>query len=413
MENICTDVPRTVQHVIRCLSDVCSNASSSAITLSKGQISIRTKLQLLHGLKFSDPFSSSMYELIVDHATRAEMVGPGGFDRCLMRLLEKLKQRVDGITIDPLQVTLDAIVGDGAAASSMDDLQWVIKAYSPNLSCRNAGMLLVAIELAGFAGKIMIERTSTMKSSVELIRGYTFQLKSSWKVEARYRHAKIICIDGFVEAVSEIHHLLEEASSAKETVLLFTRGMHEDVLNTLKVNFDRGSLRVIPFTVKLDIDGLNTLKDIAVVSSCDVVSSLKGELISSIKLHEMKVVDEVVLHDGQVVIGNSSSAAGVSIVIADMRKRRQEMKHDDLAAMMDGRIRSLSPNHVVIRIADDKDFIVNSQSIDYALRAVKALVEHGTLCIDGEKELTSTVLGSEIYSQRCMDMISSLGAIVR
>ena len=272
-------------------------------------------------------------------------------------------------------------------------------------------MLKQALDLAGFAGRIVVEKT-VARPSVELVRGYTFDQAPAWPIKVRLERPRVICIDGFVEAVSELHHLLEEASEAREPLLLFVRGMSDDVKNTLKVNYDRGSLRVMPVIVKFDIEGINAINDISVATGAGLVSSHKGDLISNIRLAEAARIDEAIVHPNKVALTNTRSRLAVEAHVAFLRKKRKDEKVDDVAQLFDSRIKALSPNHVVIRLPDDKDFVTSSQSIDYTLRAIRALVDHGTIVHAGKKTLTVTVLASEVHSSRCYSTLASLGAML-
>lgn len=242
--------------------------------------------------------------------------------------------------------------------------------------------------------------------------GYTFDQAPAWPVNVRLERPRVVCIDGFIESVSELHHLLEAAAETKEPVLLFVRGMSDDVKHTLRVNYDRGSLRVVPIVVRFDFEGINTINDISIVAGSTLVSSNKGDLISNVRLNDAARIDEAVIHATKVAIINACSHRAVATHVAFLRKKREEEKIDDVATLLDARIKSLSPNHVVIRLIDDKDFIASSQAIDYALRAVRSLVDHGTVVVRGRRLLTTTAIASEVHSSRCRATLRSLGAMI-
>jgi len=268
-------------------------------------------------------------------------------------------------------------------------------------------MLQQALKLAGWGGRVIIEKTQAREPSVELVRGYTFDLRAILPLDVSFVHARAVCIDGYVEEVSEIHHLLEAAAEAKEPVVLFVRGMSDDVKHTLKVNYDRGSLRVLPMAVPFDLEGMNTLNDLSVVCGCDLVSSLKGDLISSIRLHTAPYVDQVSVWRGRCVVANTSTHAHVAAHVAELRRRREEEKVDDKGKLFDKRIKSLSPNHVVIRLPDDKDYVTRSQAMDNALRAVKSAVDFG---VTAEGDLAATEMASRVHADRCVKTLLELGA---
>src|SRR5574343_71568 len=126
-------------------------------------------------------------------------------------------------------------------------------------------MLDRAIELAGFCGRIIVERALN-EPSIERCSGYSFNVRPAIDVTGKFKLARIACIDGYIESVSELHYMLEQASETKEPCIMFARGMADDVKHTLKVNFDRASLKVVPIVVPFDLDGINTLNDLSIVT---------------------------------------------------------------------------------------------------------------------------------------------------
>lgn len=405
------DVEGALYRVAAHIGQLRENVKDRVLVARPDGLVVHTRLQVIFGLRFDDPIEQSIHEIVVTHAHAAEVLGPGGFDLCIERLLEKIGRRNGCSTPDPTRTTVSDIVGAGAAAPGGSDLAWVLGEHMAGSDVRTRSMLQRALHLAGFAGRIIVERARS-KPSVELVRGYTFDLTPGWPLSAKFERPRVVCIDGFVEAVSELHHLLEEAAESREPLLLFVRGLSDDVKNTLKVNYDRGSLRVVPIIAKFDIEGINVLNDVAAASGADLVSSNKGDLISSVRLVGAPRLDEAIVHFNKVVVTSTASRRAVEAHVAFLRKKRREEKVDDVAKLFDARIKSLSPNHVVVRLPDDKDYVVAAQSIDYALRAVRSLVDHGTVEVGGKKLLTATAIAAEVHSARCFDTLVALGAVV-
>ena len=405
------DIDLAIRRVVARLVSLRQNVKNHVLVSCPRGVLVHTRLQAMFNVKFASKTDQSIHEIIMGHATSAERLGPGSFDLCIEKLLEKLDS-VRGSCQDlPSPRTLSDIVGSGAVTPSNSDVDWVLAEHLAGASPRTSAMLRQALDLAGFAGRVMVEKTHA-RPSVELIRGYTFEQAPAWALSARFEKPKVVCIDGYIEQVSELHHLLEVAAETKESVLLFIRGMSDDVKHTLKVNYDRGSLRVIPIIIKFDIEGINAINDIAIATGAELVSSSKGDLVSNIKLSESPHVDEVVVHMTKVMVVNTRSRRAVESHVAFLRKKRLDEKIDDVACLFDVRIKSLSPNHVVVRLPDDKDYVTSSQSIDYTLRAIKALVDHGSIIVDGKRTLTVTALASEVHSSRCLATLLSLGAMI-
>jgi len=353
-------------------------------------------MQSLFNLKFEHPIDRALYELMITHAMAAEKLGPGGFNRCIELVQDKLFSSVSTEFERPT-----------ARHARMVDINVNAQRYASRGDPRVIAMVPEALKLAGFGGRILIEKSSSVTPSVELVRGYTFDLQQLLPIDVSFVKPRVTCIDGYVENVSEIHHLLEAASSAKEPCVLFLRGMSEDVKHTLKVNYDRGSLRVIPLGVRFDLEGMNSLVDISIATGCDLISSLKGDLISSIKFEELPCVSQITVFKGRVVITESSTRRAVGGHVATLRKRRATENVEDVGHLLDKRIKSLSPNHVIIRLPDDKDFVTNSQSIDYALRAVRSIVDYGVTS-DGLPVVTE--VAAQVHSDRCVKTLRELGA---
>lgn len=365
-----------------------------ALSSDKGKVEVNAQLQALLRLRPNDRLDRSMQEIVLGHAVAAEKMGPGS----LARFIDLLNTGASGV---PQQ---SRVLGRHATVGDVDD---IIDACSQAAQPVVRAMLRSAVALAGFGGRIIVEKTTASTPSVELVRGYSFELQPGFPVDFAFLQPRIACIDGFIESVSEVHHLLEAASSAREPCVIFLRGASDDVINTLRVNYDRGSLRVVPMVVRFDLEGMNTLVDIATVSGCDVMSSLKGELISSLDFSALPVVEQVTAFKGSTVIQESRTSTRVMTHVDRLRRRRAEEQVADLAPLLDARIRSLSPNHVVIRLQADKDFVVNSQAIDRSLRAVKACIDRG---MDDTGSPVVSELAAQHHSHRCRQTLAQMGA---
>lgn len=369
----------------------------AALVREKDRLLVHSHMQVVFNSKMSSEFDRSVHETIMTHALHAEKLGPGGFDRTVDLVLEKL----GALEVPPRPTQLEP------RSATAADVRSLVNAHASRAGVRTTKMLERALELAGYGGRIIIEKTHSLTPSVELVRGYTFDLVPILPIDASFVHPRVVCIDGYVEEVSEIHHLLEAAATAKEPVVVFLRGMSNDVKHTLKVNYDRGSLRMLPISAPFDLDGMNSLVDLSVVCGADLVSSLKGDLISSIKFHDAPYVEQVTVFKGRTIVANTSTHAQVAVHVANLRKRREDEQVDDKGKLLDKRIKSLSPNHVIIRLPDDRDYVVCSQAIDNALRAIKSAVDFG---VTETGELVATEMSARVHADRCIKTLSQLGA---
>jgi chaperonin GroEL (HSP60 family) len=272
--------------------------------------------------------------------------------------------------------------------------------------------LCQALTYAGFAGRIILEKSET-SDSIEVMKGYTFEgLKPQWDMNLHLKNCRILCIDGLIESASEIHNFLSSSAESSEYVVMFIRGLSQDVLNTIKVNFDRGTIRVLPVIVPFDILGINMINDISIVSGCDLKTSLKGDQITTLSLVDSSVIEEIIITSSKITIINRKTNYSVSAHTKVLLEKREKEKVDDAIELIDKRLRALSPNHVVIRLLNDHNWTSRVQSFDYTLRAIKSLNEHGTLCIDNKKQLTSTFIASELCSVQCVKELRKIGYLL-
>jgi len=311
------------------------------------KIKTKRKIQHFFEARFKDPEKQKLYEIILENMAKAESTCPGaGY--------EMLKKFCNVQNLD-----------NNSKVKDKDGLFQEFR--NKNISNLNCNLLHAALSMSSINSKIMIRKSSTSKSYVELTEGYNFHLKSLIKIPfLDVKDARVVCIDGYVESISEIHHLLEGLSENKAPCLIFSRGMSEDVLHTIKVNNDRGTIRLYPYLVPFDVENANTLVDIAVVAGTDLVSSLKGDLISSISFADLKKVDQAILLDEKIVINNPSTKNNVEIHIRNIRKKIEENK--ELTDLLTSRIKKLTSSFVEICIPDDMNFHSSSHQIDEGIR---------------------------------------------
>lgn len=238
------------------------------------------------------------------------------------------------------------------------------------LSNINASLVMQAYFLAGKHSKMAIKKATGSVPTVELLNGYNFKISSTSHV--KLNNAKIICIDGYIENVAEIHHLLEHFASTKENAVFFLRGLTDDVLHTLKVNVNRGTLNVHAVIVPFDLDNSNTLVDIATIAGGDVVSHLKGNLISSIDPLTLQKVDSVSLSSTGLIINNSKT----SLRVSEHRKRLLEdsLNRSEVSDILEKRIKSLTPSYVEISLVDGIDYLSNRSQVDEGARRMADLL---------------------------------------
>lgn len=115
------------------------------------------------------------------------------------------------------------------------------------------------------------------KLSFKLKFDQSFLLEKSWKC----KDYRFIIIDGYIDSLGEIHHLLEVANKNREPYVVFCKGMSDEVKHAILYNLKRRTINLMPICLDINEENVNILNDIAACHDADIVSSFKGDTISS------------------------------------------------------------------------------------------------------------------------------------
>jgi hypothetical protein len=255
----------------------------------------------------------------------------------------------------------------------------------------HASMVMSALDLAGSEAKIFVEPSTSGFDTVELIDGFTFNVAVDAQSLRNGRWSasdcRCIVIDGTIERVSEIDAILSRCNRDQVPLAIFARGYSNDVISTIRVNNARRTLDVLPVTIEFDLETVNVLNDIAVAVGCDVISSLKGEIISTTRFDDLKRVENV-SYAPRVLTIKADRTARVDAHVANLADKRSDEVLPALRGILDLRIRSLSSSSVIVRVHGAGS--VGSKrmhDIDVGLKLVRAMVRHGCVSASSIKSL--------------------------
>lgn len=328
----------------------------SSISSSDSSIITHRKLQHFLSLKFSDPMIQSTYENVLNHASICEISCPGSG-------LYFLQKYVDPQFIVPKSASKPKDKFELLELIKREDYKGIIN-----------DVLKQVVDLCNKDSKISIKPTDKNITHVELTEGHTFDLKPLIRENQNMNLCKMICIDGYIESVSEIHHILQSASDSRDSLLLFARGAADDVVHTIKVNNKNGRFRIIPIQVNFDIEHSNTLVDLSIVSGNDLVSSLKGQTMSSIDLENFTRIDSAIIRGNKVIIKNERTRGQVLLQIN--RLKNQILERPEISEILSKRISSLTSNYIDIHVAKGIDQRSNMQQLDEGIRIISSVIQN-------------------------------------
>lgn len=288
------------------------------------------------------------------------------------------------------------------------DIERVLQRAMLNCDDSTYRAALTAITLTGFNGKIFLKKIANKsdKIIIELIESFEFYTENNTDVKS-WSEPAVLCIDGFVESVAELNRILLSAADSKQPVVLFVRGASEEVITTINRNNDIGNFSVCVAKIPLDIDSANSMRDIATVCGCDVISSDKGQLISSLSLSDFSTIDHIAVQHNRVQIKNNKTLNSIKI-LRDSLIQKQKKSGEFGESLLKKRIMSLCGRSAVIHLPDDDDFVRRSSFIDVSLRTFKSLLDYG-VCEDSPAAIDVV---SEVFLNLCLDSVNRTGAVL-
>lgn len=348
-------------------------------------------------LKVNDPAERGFYRLLGSSLLQAEALSGGAASIGLVFSLAFLKHLTlnssnignlpDGTITkeyEGILVRLREIIQETYQIPTLGDIERNIQeTCGEDLLSK---VVFETVKLAGLEGKIYIEDGRQQTSFVlERRTGYGFKVKpfkfflSSSNLWER-QNVKVLMIDGVVERVSEIDQILNAAMNLKQSGIILARGFSEEVIATLKANFDRGIIDIVPVQVNSDLESINILNDIAAVCGSDVVSSLKGEMICFVKWEQLPTVRKVRCLLDKIVIEEETTRPKVNSQLKYLLNKRYENQNlEDIVNLLDERIKSLTAESVIIRLPA-MTHVENQTAktkFDTSLRNVKSMLNNG------------------------------------
>jgi hypothetical protein len=149
---------------------------------------------------------------------------------------------------------------------------------------------------------IFVEKTIQSKNFIKKTDRVSFKLEYDsrfFNSQKKWssKNFKYILIDGFIQDVSEIHHLLTEANENKEDYVIICKGASEEVKHTIKLNLMRGTLNVFPICLDVNEENVNILNDIAACLDGNIVSALKGDTISKSVRNNLPYAKDIIISE--------------------------------------------------------------------------------------------------------------------
>ena len=244
----------------------------------------------------------------------------------------------------------------------------------------------VATELAGCDGQITVKNdVKKIDTIIEMSDTFSFNFgldsnftRNAGSLNREIKDPRVIVIDGIFEKAHEIERFLFHSSQHNESLVIVARAFSEEVTTTIAYNNKRGVAYVFPIVVPFDMYGANALKDIATITGGDVVSSLKGELISSIQINDHPIIKKIIAKPNNLLLKEDKNLYNIKKSLKILGKKRGSQKNDIVNSILDKRIKTLLPRHVEITMG--KRLLDESRMLDQHVRKSIAIFNEMSWC---------------------------------
>lgn len=304
---------------------------------------------LLLGLQNSEPAFRS---LLLNSVHKINQECSLGIPLYLVAVEHMLKA-LDDFDIDEI---LSYIELPQRVSSSKVIEEWS-KTIHDETTMSNKELFLTAIQKAGALGGVVIERTDSI-NRIQVESGSKFPCTPHPFFDSKefsnvdFEKCLIVVVDGAIIEVSEIHHLLTHSYEQKIPFVIVASSYSDDVANTLRVNWEKNLVKVLPLISSKELEDINQVKDLCQVTSATPVSKDTGILISTIDFKEMflSAARYSGIKSELIIETTSSNFNAIRLLRKDIQESIQKTKVDDIKTALRERLSRLATRRAVIKI---------------------------------------------------------------
>jgi len=242
-------------------------------------------------------------------------------------------------------------------------------------------IILWIIENTNLNRNITIDTCNNKDILIETIDNFNFNFNYDFdyfknSVGIKVKDYKFIVIDGMIETVGEIHHLMVNANKNKLPHIIFCHGVSDEVKYNILKNNSEGRTQILPVNIDFNENTINILNDLAVLHKTSVVSSQMGQTISQEVRKELQTGKEIIFYKNRLIIKGLLSDKEVREHRRFLRDRIHEAnkKGDVNTDVLKNRLRNFSTKSLKIYIPEQLQLENSiSRELDYALRVLSNL----------------------------------------
>ncbi len=292
-----------------------------------------------------------------------------------------------------VDTAVEAIVSNSKAVEGSDDIARVGTVSSAD---ENVGKLIAeAMEKVTADGVITIEESKTAETYSEVVEGMQFDrgyispymVTDTDKMEAVYDDAYILITDKKISSIQEILPLLEQIVKMGKKLVIIAEDVEGEALTTIILNNLRGTFKVA--AVKAPGFGdrrKEMLKDIAVLTGGEVISSELGLELSETTIEQLGQAKQVVIQkENTIIVDGAGDSDAIKARVHQIRASIETTTSDFDREKLQERLAKLAGGVAVIKVGAATEIEMKEKKlrIEDALAATKAAVEEGIVAGGG------------------------------
>ncbi len=250
-------------------------------------------------------------------------------------------------------------------------------------------LIAEAMDKVGKDGVITVEEAKGLETTLETVDGTQFDrgylspyfVTDPEKMEAVLEDPYILIHDKKISSMKELLPILEQVAQTGKPMLIIAEDVEGEALATLVVNKLRGTLKVV--AVKAPGFGdrrKEMLRDIAVLTSGQVISEELGLKLENVALNDLGRAKRVVIDkDNTTIVGGKGKPEDIQGRIAELRSAIEKSTSDYDREKLQERLAKLAGGVAIINVgaATETEMKEKKARVEDALHATRAAVEEG------------------------------------
>ena len=292
-----------------------------------------------------------------------------------------------------VDAAVKAIVANSKSIEGSEDIARVGTVSSAD---ENVGKLIAeAMEKVTSDGVITLEESKTAETYSEVVEGMQFDrgyispymVTDADKMEAVYDDAYVLITDKKISSIQEILPLLEQIVKMGKKLVIIAEDVEGEALTTIILNNLRGTFKVA--AVKAPGFGdrrKEMLKDIAVLTGGEVISSELGLELSETTIEQLGQAKQVVIQkENTIIVDGAGDKKAIKVRVSQIRSAIENTTSDFDREKLQERLAKLAGGVAVIKVGAATEIEMKEKKlrIEDALAATKAAVEEGIVAGGG------------------------------